>query len=141
MAEAFLQKHAGDRFTVWSAGSEPAAEVHPMAIDVLAEEGIDLDGHYPKDYREFLEGDEPAYVIFVCGHAARACPVWPGPAERVFWPFEDPAAATGTRAERLERFRDVRDRIEARVLSWLREPGRGSAERQEAEPAGERLGR
>ncbi len=120
MAEAFLRQHAGDRFEVYSAGTEPAAEIHPLARRVMAEKGIDLSRQRPKSYREFLGKIPVETVIIVCDGAAKACPsVWPGVIERLTWPTEDPAAFIGDEEATLEEFRRVRDELEARVLSWL----------------------
>jgi arsenate reductase len=120
MAEAFLRLHGGDRFPVFSAGTEPAAEVNPLAVEVMRERGIDLSGHRPKHLRQYL-GTLPIHtVIIVCDGAARSCPaVWPGARQRLLWPFEDPAAADGGEAERIAKFREVRDAIEAQVVEWL----------------------
>jgi len=122
MAEAFLRARVGDRFDVYSAGTEPAAEVHPLAVQVMAEIGYDLSGHRPKSTRELL-GRVPARVLFiVCDGAAKSCPtVWPGVLERWIWPFEDPAAAEGTEEERLAVFRRVRDEIRERFEAWAEE--------------------
>ncbi len=117
IAAAYLTKYLGDRFDVHSAGSEPAREIHPLAIAVMAEEGIVVGGE-PTDYREYLGSLTPAYLIIVCDGAARACPVWPGPTERLLWPFEDPAAAEGSDEERLARFRVVREQIRDRIRDW-----------------------
>lgn len=120
MAEAFLRLHGGDRFPAYSAGTEPAAAVHPLTVKAMQERGVDLSGNKPKHLREYL-GTLPIHtVIIVCDGAAQSCPaVWPGAQRRLLWPFEDPAAAEGGEAERLEKFREVRDAIEARVVEWL----------------------
>ncbi len=128
IAEAFLRLHGGDRFLVYSAGTEPAAGINPLAVEVMRERGIDLSGNRPKHLREYL-GTLPIHtVIIVCDAAARNCPaVWPGAQQRLFWPFDDPTAAAGSDAERLGRFREVRDAIEARVVEWLEGGGMGAA--------------
>lgn len=120
MAEGFLRLHAGDRFDVYSAGTEPADRVHPLSVVVMEERGVDLSGHTPKSVSEFL-GTVPIHTaIVVCDGASRSCPaVWPGVQERLFWPFEDPATFEGTHEEKLVRFREIRDLIEARILEWL----------------------
>ena len=110
LAEGLLRSVAGDLIQVESAGSAPAGYVHPLAIRVMAEVGIDLGGHRSKSLREFL--DRPVEtVITVCGNADQACPVFPGQVNRHHWPFPDPAHATGTEEERLAVFRQVRDDI------------------------------
>ena len=120
MAEGFLRHHAGDRFEVHSAGTEPADRIHPLSEVVMRERGIDLSGQAPKEVGDFL-GVVPIHTaIIVCDGADKACPaVWPGARARLFWPFEDPASFEGGEEERLEKFREIRDRIEARILDWL----------------------
>lgn len=110
LAEGLLRAAAGDLFTVASAGSKPAGYVHPMAIAVMKEIGIDISGHSSKHMNEFLAG-EVETVITVCGNADQACPIFPGQVNRHHWPFEDPAHATGTEEEKLAMFRRVRNEI------------------------------
>jgi len=110
LAEGILRAAAGDILTVHSAGSKPAGYVHPLAIRVMQEIGIDLAAHTSKHMNEFLSAPVET-VITVCGHADQACPVFPGQVNRHHWPFDDPAHATGTEAEVLAVFRRVRDEI------------------------------
>lgn len=110
MAEGILRHAAGDLFEVRSAGSNPAGYVHPNAIDVMDEIGIDLTGHESKHLDQFLDGSVNV-VVTVCGNASDACPVFPGGAKRYHWGFEDPAHAKGSDEEVLEVFRTVRDQI------------------------------
>ena len=120
MAEAFLRHHGGKRIEAFSAGTEPAAEIHPLARRVMAERGLDLAGQHPKAYGDYLGGKAIRILITVCGGAAESCPaVWPGVGERLHWPIEDPAAFVGSDEETLAEFRRVRDEIEARVRGWL----------------------
>ena len=117
MAEGFLRAMAGERFEVASAGTE-ATQVHPLALRVMGEVGIDLSGHASKSMDSLL--DRPwDYVITVCDIANERCPVFPGGAIRLHWSFEDPSQATGTEAERLEVFRRVRDMIARTLRNWL----------------------
>ncbi len=110
LAEGILRAAAGDVLEVRSAGSKPAGYVHPLAIRVMKEIGIDISGHRSKHLDEFLH--EPVEtVITVCGNADQACPVFPGQVNKYHWGFEDPAHAVGTEEERLEVFRRVRDEI------------------------------
>jgi len=110
MAEGFLRAAAGDILDVQSAGSNPSGYIHPLAIQVMKEAGIDLSAHRSKSMNEFL--DKPvATVITVCGNADTACPTFPGQLHRHHWPFDDPAHATGTSEEILAEFRRVRDQI------------------------------
>ena len=110
LAEGLLRAAAGDLFNVASAGSKPAGYVHPMAIAVMKEIGIDISGHTSKHMNEFLD-DEIETVITVCGNVDQACPIFPGQVNRHHWPFEDPAHATGTDEEKLAMFRRVRNEI------------------------------
>ncbi len=120
IAEAYLGRFAGDRFEVCSAGTRPAQEIHPMTIEVMADDGVDLSGKTPTDYRELFGKVSVDYLILVCDGAAQACPSsWPGVVERLFWPFEDPAAFVGSDEETRGRFLQVRDAIRARVEEWL----------------------
>ena len=120
IAATYLSQFGGDRFRVYSAGTEPTDRVHPLTVEVLAEDGIDIGGATPTDYREYLGKIPVHYLITVCGGAAKACPaVWPGVHERLRWPFEDPAAFEGTPEETIETFRQVRDQIKTRVRDWL----------------------
>jgi arsenate reductase len=118
MAEGWLRAMAGDRFEVASAGTEQT-HVRPQAIAVMAESGIDIGSHTSKTLDGFLH--EPwDFVITVCDSANEACPVFPAAATRLHWSFPDPSRATGTDAERLTVFRQVRDAIAARLAGWLR---------------------
>lgn len=110
LAEGILRAASKGRFEVASAGSKPAGYVHPLAIRVLGEIGIDISSHTSKHMNEFL-GRPVETVITVCGNADQACPVYPGQVHRHHWPFDDPAHATGTEEEKLAVFRRVRDEI------------------------------
>lgn len=110
MAEGILGQAAGDFLNVQSAGSKPAGYVHPKAIAVMAEIGIDLSGHTSKSMDEFLD-QKVDTVITVCGKADQVCPMFPGQVHRYHWGFDDPAHATGTEEEILQQFRQVRDQI------------------------------
>ncbi|MDB6113002.1 MAG: protein tyrosine phosphatase [Pedosphaera sp.] len=110
IAEGILRKAAGDLLDVQSAGSKPAGYVHPLAIQVMNEIGIDISGHRSKPLSEFLDGKVET-VITVCGNADQACPIFPGQVNRHHWPFYDPAHAEGTEAEKLQVFRRVRDEM------------------------------
>ena len=110
MGEGILRAALGDLANVQSAGSNPAGYVHPLAIKVMAEIGIDIAGHRSKHLKEFLE--QPVHtVITVCGNADQACPIFPGQVTRHHWPFFDPAKATGSDEDVLKCFRQVRDEM------------------------------
>lgn len=121
MAEAWLRELAGDRLTALSAGSKPAGYVHPLAIDVMREAGLDVSSYRSKSISEFVPpaGEPPHLVVSVCDAAAKECPIFPGPVERLHWPFDDPAHATGTDDEKLACFRRVRDEIRAAIEQGL----------------------
>jgi arsenate reductase len=110
LAEAILHRAAGDVIEVASAGSKPAGYVHPEALAVLQEIGLDASAHHSKHLSEFLNRPV-ATVITVCGNADQVCPVFPGQANRYHWGFSDPAHATGTPEEIRAEFRRVRDQI------------------------------
>ena len=110
LAEGILRAVAGDILDVQSAGSKPAGYVHPLAIAVMKEIDIDISAHRSKSMTEFMD-KKVETVITVCGNADAACPIFPGQVNRHHWPFEDPAHATGTDAEKLEVFRRVRNEI------------------------------
>jgi arsenate reductase len=122
MAEAFLNKYAGDRFEVHSAGLDPADRVHPMAVRVMNEVGLDVSGSPPEPMQKYLGQMAVRYVIIVCAVTAERCPrTWPGISNRLLWPFEDPAELEGTEEEKLAKFREVRDKIDRRIRQWVDE--------------------
>lgn len=110
LAEGILRNAASDLFDVVSAGSKPAGYVHPKAIEVMKEIGIDISHHTSKHMNDFLNRKIDT-VISVCGNADQACPMFPGQVNRYHWGFEDPAHAKGTDEEVLNVFRSVRDQI------------------------------
>lgn len=111
MAEALLQKAAGNSLRVASAGSAPSGFVHPLSIKAVAELGLDISEARSKSLDEFINQDVET-VITVCGNADQACPVFPGQARRYHWPFDDPANAEGSEEEQMVVFRQVRDEID-----------------------------
>lgn len=113
MGEGLLRALAGDRLEVYSAGTAPS-RVHPLAIRVMGERGIDIRRHRSKSVGQPFD-----YVITVCDAAAEVCPVFPGPAQRLHWSLPDPAAAGGGEEERVDAFRRVRARLEAHLREWL----------------------
>lgn len=117
MAEGFLRALGEDRFEAASAGTE-ATRVHPLAIRVMQEVGLDLTGHTAKTLDRFL-GAPWDDVITVCDSANEGCPVFPRAGAKLHWSFDDPSRAEGTEEERLRVFRRVRDEIRARLTAWL----------------------
>ena len=110
MAEGFL-KSFDNNLEVYSAGTNPATQVHPKAIQVMKEVGIDISGNYPKSVEKFLN-ESFDYVITVCDNAKESCPVFTGEVgKQLHIGFEDPAEAKGTEEEILSIFRKVRDQI------------------------------
>ena len=120
MAEAFLKKYGGEGFIVESAGLE-AGKLNPLVVKVMAEIGIDISGNKTDSAYEFLKaGKSYDLVVTVCDAAnAERCPVFPGRGERLHWGFDDPSSFEGSEEEKLERTREVRDQIEAKVKEWL----------------------
>lgn len=120
MAEGLLRKHGGDRFEVHSAGTDPAAEVHPLAVEVMRELGVDISAQRPKGVGDLLGRLAVRHLIIVCDGANESCPrIFPGMLHRHFWPFDDPAAFRGSPEATREKFRAVRDQIDARIQEWL----------------------
>ncbi len=93
MAEGLLRAKAPDRFEVHSAGTHPCF-VHPLAIESMAEIGIDISAHQSKSVGLYV-GQRFDYVITVCDNAAELCPTFPGPAVRLHWPVDDPVGTVG----------------------------------------------
>lgn len=120
MAEGFLRKYAGDCFDVYSAGLEPKP-VHPLAIRVMDEIGIDISGQESKGVDTVLGKQSFKHAIFVCQHAEENCPsIYPFALEKLSWPFEDPAVFEGNEDEVLDKFRQVRDQIDRKIQVWLK---------------------
>lgn len=110
MAEGFL-KSLDKRYKVFSAGTEPSARVHPIAIKVMKEMDIDISGYKPKSVNNFLETDFD-YVITVCGGAKETCPNFSGKVKnRLHIGFDDPAESEGTEEQITSEFRRIRDEI------------------------------
>lgn len=110
MAEGFL-KSFDKNLEVFSSGTKPSSQVHPKAIQVMKEVGIDLSGNYPKHSDQFIN-DPFDYVITVCDNAKESCPIFMGKVgKQLHIGFEDPAEATGTEEEILAVFREIRDEI------------------------------
>jgi len=123
MAEAYLRHFAADYFEPYSAGLEPS-EINPFTYKVMEEEGISLAGQYAKHVSLYMGKQHFGYLITVCSKADKNCPAtFPGISQRMHWDFEDPAAFQGSDEEKLRKFRQVRDQIRERILSWIREQG------------------
>jgi arsenate reductase (thioredoxin) len=119
MAEALLRKYSGSRFEPHSAGLEPKG-VNPLTIKVMNEVGIDISNQRSKGIETYLGKMLFQYLITVCDDADQNCPtVWPGVNIRMHWSFEDPAKFEGTEAEKLAKFREVRDLIAKKIQAWV----------------------
>lgn len=111
IAEGYLRHFAGSRATVYSAGIQTHG-VNPKAVQVMAEDGIDISSHTSNNVDEYL--DIPFdYVITVCDNANENCPFFPTRAQRFHQNFPDPAKATGTDEQVMDEFRKVRGQIKA----------------------------
>lgn len=121
MAEALLRKYAGNIYDVYSAGIEPKA-INPLTGEVMQEIGLSLQDQYAKPLSEYMGKLHFGYLITVCSDAEARCPsTFPDISNRLHWTFEDPAAYEGSEAERLQKFREVRDQIDKQIKQWLRE--------------------
>lgn len=108
MAEGFARHYGRGVLEVYSAGTKPTA-LHPLAVEVMREVGIDISVQYSKGLAEVPE--EADLVVTLCDQAAEACPFYPGAREVIHWSLPDPVAAKGTLEEVKEEFRRARDRI------------------------------
>ena len=121
MAEGLLRARGGARYAVYSAGTHPRG-VHPLAIQVMREIGIDISataGHRAKSLDEFIEQAPMDLVVTVCDDAAEECPYFPHARRQEHWGFPDPSVVTGSEEERLAAFRFVRDAIASRSKRLL----------------------
>ena len=116
MAEGLVNHFLGDRFQAFSAGTE-ATRVNPLAIQVMAELGIDISGHHAKTLDEFA-GARFDYVITLCGDANETCPLFFGGVERVHLGFDDPSRLKGPGEEVLPEYRRVRDELRTQLLTF-----------------------
>ena len=113
MAEAFLNELGGGRFQAFSAGTE-ARGLHPLAVQAMAEAGIDISVQESKTLERFAD-ERFDLMITVCDEANEACPYFPNARERRHWSFPDPSAAGGDDDTRFAAFVAVRDAIRERV--------------------------
>jgi arsenate reductase len=123
MAEAFLNRTAGDTFTAESAGLLPG-RLNPVVVEVMKEVGIDISKKKTNSVQDFYnEGRTYDYVITVCDEAsAQSCPNFPGKVSRVHWSFIDPSGFTGTHEEIRKMTRALRDRIRLKVERFIEGP-------------------
>ena len=118
MAEGLVNHYMRKKWKACSAGTRPAGTVHPLAIKVMAELGIDISRHHSKS-ADIFRDKRIDLVVTVCDSAAEECPVWLGDGRRQHIGFFDPAEASGTEAEKLAIFREVRDDINRRICYYL----------------------
>lgn len=118
MAEGLLRAHGGTAFQVFSAGTQPRS-VHPLAIQVMQEIGINISDHNAKGIDVFATEPPMDLVISVCDEAQEACPFFPNARHQVHWGFPDPSRVTGTEEEQIEAFRHIRDLIAAKIKHFL----------------------
>lgn len=117
MAEAILRSIAGDEYEVYSAGADPAAEIHPMAVEAMKEIGIDLSAQRPRSVEAFA-GMEFHRVISLCDGSGEECPSLPG-SEPVCWRFEDPASLEAAGSQKQRAFARLRQELKTRLDLWL----------------------
>ncbi len=122
IAETFLMAIGGERFEVESAGLDPKP-INPYVIKVMKEIGYDLSLNTSDSVMWFFkEGRLYDYVITVCDKSIeQQCPIFPGIARRLYWPFPDPQKVAGTEGEKLENIRSIRDQIREHIESWVRD--------------------
>lgn len=118
MAEAIVNAGKAGAWRAFSAGSQPAGYVHPLALRVLAEIGIEADGARSKPVSEF-RGESFDLVVTVCSQAAEQCPLWLGRGRREHLEYPDPARAEGSGEQVLEAFRSVRDAMRRDIPALL----------------------
>lgn len=123
MAEGLLRHHAGERFEVMSAGCSASGEIHPHAVRAMEEVGVDVSGQSPKGLKTYMGKTGFNWSIVVCEEAEEDCPkTFPGVGTQLTWPFPNPRGEDVPDEEMLDRFREVRDGIERRILRWLESP-------------------
>jgi protein-tyrosine-phosphatase len=125
LAECVLNRLGRGRFTAYSAGSFPKAEVHPYALDLLRRQNFATDKLRSKSWDEFAAPDAPQldFVFTVCDNAAgEACPIWPGQPMTAHWGLPDPAAAEGNEAERRLAFAETLRMLNNRISTFVSLP-------------------
>lgn len=113
MSEGILKSKAGDMVDVYSGGTFPAKEVNPLAVKVMAENGIDISKHYPKSLDQYLN-KKFDIIITTCDRAKQSCPIFPGNAIRYHWNLDDPSDVEDEN-ERLKAFRKTFAEISKRA--------------------------
>lgn len=121
MAEAFLNELGGGRFQVESAGFEPGA-LNPLVVEAMGEIGIDISMKQTKEIFDlYRQGRSYSYVISVCDQVhAEKCPIFPGLSKKLIWSFEDPSSFIGSKEEKMEKIRIVRDNIKSEIANFIK---------------------
>lgn len=118
MAEGLVNHYLAEVWRASSAGTQPTGRIHPLAIQAMAEIGVDISHHRSKSTEEFREAALDL-VVTVCDDAAENCPLWLGQGRTVHIGFPDPARATGAAAEQMAVFRQTRDNLRERLFALL----------------------
>jgi len=119
MAEGWVNHLLGAQWEARSAGTAPAAQVHPLAVRAMAEAGVDISGGKPEHVGVYLD-QAWDLVVTVCDSVRETCPTFPRPVLKLHISFFDPAAAEGTDDEKMTVFRRVRDEIRDRLVPDVR---------------------
>lgn len=125
LAEAILNRVGEGRFRAYSAGSQPAGKVNPLALELLERRAFPTDDLRSKSWEEFAGTDAPTMdlVFTVCDSAARdSCPLWPGHPMTVHWGIPDPAAVDGTDEVKRRAFQETYRVLEARIVRLVELP-------------------
>ena len=117
IAHGLLEKMAGDKFEVFSAGSHPS-QVHPMSLKIMEEIGIDI-SHHTSDFIDDYLNAGIEIVITVCNNANKICPVFPGNAEKLHWSIKDPFKGWDFDETQIQSFRDTREEIKQKIIKFL----------------------
>ncbi|MHB8281145.1 MAG: arsenate reductase ArsC [Candidatus Humimicrobiaceae bacterium] len=118
IAEGFF-KHYKKDWGIYSAGISPKG-LNPLAIDVMLEKGIDISNQTSDRIDKYIN-NKFDYVITVCDKAKETCPIFPNAKTNLHWSFADPADTVGTYEEKINKFRNVRNQIEEKIIQFLKE--------------------
>lgn len=136
MAEAICRHLGGDKFESLSAGLEPQAQIHPLAIKVMAEIGIDIAAQQPKSVKQFLGKESILVFVVLCSKEDESCPrIWPGISEtrRFHWPLDNPEELSGSEDELIPVLRSVRDQLLKKIHRWLKSDFRKEKKKKKAD--------
>jgi arsenate reductase len=125
LAESLLNHLGQGRFRAFSAGSHPKGTVHPLALELLSQEGLPVTNLCSKSWDEYAAPGAPPidFIFTVCDNAAgEACPVWPGKPTSAHWGIPDPAAVEGSESERRQAFRGAFDLLRTRIRRFIPTP-------------------